>query len=433
MNGHPVDFVFLFLDVVRYSRIKDPLQHDIAQRFTSAVEGELPLLRTGAGFVLPTGDGLVIALRTDRGVAEAAPHAMLDVAERFQARLRPYDLRIGLHAGRGREYTDFNGKHFYRSQQPAEGPPHSRANNVSGTGINTAQRVMSLADPGDILATEDFVKFFGEERGKAEADQRFDDLGSVKVKHGTELKIYRYRKSLRAPTTRRLPRRVDDYRTAQSAIFSLLRRIHNSIDQCGRAAGGPLHPRISLLLYDELTDEEDKILKVLKVSEYRYWVDIGRNVPHSDAMFSLDEGPGRAFKQKRVHYIELPSHEESASSYETEFHQKSGIPITMIRTFTRKSRSYLYYPAFYGVTDDPSTLREDQFYGVLSIDTSFPLVNEAKIRDQLFRERKPVRMQSQQSAQRLHDAVNKRVDDIGKLLLPSVRQLGYAWTVINHY
>lgn len=115
---------------------------------------------------LDTGDGIALVFFTD---PIAAVEAALYLFERV-AKGASTKLRIGLHSGLVLRRTDANGKP-----------------NVSGPGIEKAQRAMSCADGSQVVMTE----FFAENlRAFATWGERLEDLGEHAIKHGEMLQLY---------------------------------------------------------------------------------------------------------------------------------------------------------------------------------------------------------------------------------------------------
>jgi hypothetical protein len=124
---------------------------------------------------LDSGDGVSLVFFTDPARAiEAAEHLYRKVAEQSS-----FKLRIGLHSGLVTRRLDANDKV-----------------NVSGPGIDKAQRAMSCADGSRIVMTV----FFAENlRAFAGWGERLEDLGEHDIKHGEKLRLYGIRNAAIAP------------------------------------------------------------------------------------------------------------------------------------------------------------------------------------------------------------------------------------------
>lgn len=156
----------LLLDIVGYSKLLITQQGELLQilkelvQGTAAVQGAPNLLR------LATGDGMALVFRHDlEAPAECA--LQLGAALRQHPELH---LRMGIHSGPIREVLDVN----------------ERAN-VTGAGIDVAQRVMDCGDAGHILVSkrvaDDLAPY---PRWHAQ----LHDLGEAEVKHGARVHLF---------------------------------------------------------------------------------------------------------------------------------------------------------------------------------------------------------------------------------------------------
>jgi len=158
----------LFIDIVGYSKMLSDKQRELFGLMNSlvrntaqfrAAEGADELIR------LPTGDGMVLAFFT--GV-----DAPVRCAQEISRKLREYPrlpLRMGINSGPVDEVSDVNNRR-----------------NVTGAGINLAQRVMDFADAGHILLSkrvaDDLAQY-------TEWQPCLHDLGEVEVKHGVRVDL----------------------------------------------------------------------------------------------------------------------------------------------------------------------------------------------------------------------------------------------------
>ncbi|MEO7724105.1 MAG: hypothetical protein ABIU29_05370 [Chthoniobacterales bacterium] len=156
----------LLLDVVGYSKLLINQQGELLQTLkqivqgTAAVQGATNLLR------LATGDGMALVFRHDL-------EAPVECALQLAAALRQHPelhLRMGIHSGPIREVLDVN----------------ERAN-VTGAGIDVAQRVMDCGDAGHILlskrAADDLAPY-------PRWHPLLHDLGEAEVKHGARVHLF---------------------------------------------------------------------------------------------------------------------------------------------------------------------------------------------------------------------------------------------------
>src|SRR6476619_3840024 len=161
----------LFLDIVGYSKLLITEQSELLRKLTAAVveteqfriaDAEHKLVR------LPTGDGMALVFRDN-------PEAPLKCALELSKRLKSYPelrVRMGIHSGPVNEVVDVNGR-----------------TNITGAGINIAQRVMNCGDAGHILLSKrvaDDLEQYPQWR------EHLHELGPVEVKHGVKLDIVNF-------------------------------------------------------------------------------------------------------------------------------------------------------------------------------------------------------------------------------------------------
>ena len=160
----------LFLDIVGYSKLLITEQSELLRKLTAAVveteqfriaDAEHKLIR------LPTGDGMALVFRDN----PEAPCNALGVGQKLksQAELR---VRMGIHSGPVNEVVDVNGR-----------------TNITGAGINIAQRVMDCGDAGHILLSrhvaEDLEQY-------PQWREHLHQLGPIEVKHGAKLDVVNF-------------------------------------------------------------------------------------------------------------------------------------------------------------------------------------------------------------------------------------------------
>jgi TolB-like protein/class 3 adenylate cyclase len=158
----------LFIDIVGYSKLTLDQQRAAVEELNAVVraseqfqksEGERQFLR------LATGDGVALIFPNS---PQAPVQCAVEVARGLKP--RPYLLvRMGVHSGPVSGVVDLTG-----------------SPNVTGAGINVAQRVMSCGDAGHILlskhAAEDLAEF-------ARWRPRLHEVGAAEVKHGTRIDL----------------------------------------------------------------------------------------------------------------------------------------------------------------------------------------------------------------------------------------------------
>jgi class 3 adenylate cyclase len=124
----------LFLDIVEYSKKPVAEQLQLKQSFNRALAGALAPVAARDRVILDTGDGAAVTFLGDPEQALFAAIALRD------ARGVP-PTRLGINLGPVRLVRDLNGQI-----------------NIIGDGINVAQRVMSFAQPGQLLVSRSFFE-----------------------------------------------------------------------------------------------------------------------------------------------------------------------------------------------------------------------------------------------------------------------------------
>lgn len=159
----------LFADIIGYSLLATDEQSRVVSQLQSFIR-DLPgfALAYAAEEVIciPTGDGLAMVCF---GEPTQPAHFATKIASRVRNEAQ-FGLRLGLHSGPVYCAADINGRQ-----------------NVSGGGINTAQRVMDCADAGHILVSETVADTL---RQLSQWRDSIQDLGECEVKHGVRLRIF---------------------------------------------------------------------------------------------------------------------------------------------------------------------------------------------------------------------------------------------------
>jgi class 3 adenylate cyclase len=159
----------LFIDVVGYSRLLADEQSETLQLLNQFVR-EAAEFRTaeekGELIRLPTGDGMALVFLTK-------PEAPVQCAMEISKAIKSYpelQLRMGVHSGSVNQMTDVNDR-----------------SNVTGAGINMAQRVMDCGDAGHILLSQRVAEDLEQYRLWR---PRLHDLGECQVKHGVRVHVF---------------------------------------------------------------------------------------------------------------------------------------------------------------------------------------------------------------------------------------------------
>src|SRR2546430_16993069 len=126
----------LFIDIVGYSKLLINEQSEQLQTLKQIVRGtEQFRLANAEGKLLrlPTGDGGALVFRTS---PEAPVLCALEISKELKQH-PDLHVRMGIHSGPVNEVPDLN-----------------EQANITGAGINIAQRVMNCADAGHILLSK---------------------------------------------------------------------------------------------------------------------------------------------------------------------------------------------------------------------------------------------------------------------------------------
>src|SRR6266403_1560152 len=163
----------LFIDLVGYSKLLIEEQKERLRQLTVIVLATAQVREaTNERLVrLPTGDGMALVFRNS---AEEPAKCALEITEALhnesESKEKPQlRLRMGIHSGPVSEVTDVSGR-----------------TNITGGGINMAQRVMDCGDAGHILLSKHVANDLQEHR---QWSSWLHDLGECEVKHGVRLGI----------------------------------------------------------------------------------------------------------------------------------------------------------------------------------------------------------------------------------------------------
>jgi TolB-like protein/Tfp pilus assembly protein PilF len=158
----------LFIDIVGYSKLSISNQHAAVEELNQIGRASEQFQRAEAAsrlLKIPTGDGIALVFYT-------SPEAPVQCAVEISRALKEHprlQLRMGIHSGPVSGVVDVN----------------ERAN-LTGTGINMAQRVMDCGDAGHILLSKHVAEDLEEYE---QWRPLLHDLGSCEVKHGVRIGI----------------------------------------------------------------------------------------------------------------------------------------------------------------------------------------------------------------------------------------------------
>src|SRR5713101_1429878 len=164
----------LFLDIVEYSKQVVGIQIALKERFNAALTEAIAGVATDDRIILDTGDGAAVSFLGDPEDTLFAGMSLRDAVAGQDVTSGPQlQIRVGVNLGPVRLVKDING-------QP----------NIIGDGINVAQRVMSFAEPGQILVSrsyydvmarlsEDYAKLFHYEGAKTDKHVREHEVYAI--------------------------------------------------------------------------------------------------------------------------------------------------------------------------------------------------------------------------------------------------------------
>jgi hypothetical protein len=153
----------LFLDIVGYSKKSVAEQMSVKQVFNDSLAKALKPLAQSERVILDTGDGAAV---TFLGNPEDALFAGLVLQKDTDL-----PVRMGINLGPVRLVKDLNGQ-----------------TNILGDGINVGQRVMSFADPGQLLVSRSFYEVVS--RLSDQYDNLFTHIGERHDKHVRAHEVY---------------------------------------------------------------------------------------------------------------------------------------------------------------------------------------------------------------------------------------------------
>lgn len=133
-SGRTVVCSVLFLDIVEYSKKSVAEQAQLKQRSNDVLSDALESVASRDRVILDTGDGAAVAFLAD-------PEDALFVALSIRDNATDLPIRMGINLGPARLVRDLNGQV-----------------NIIGDSINVAQRVMSFADPGQLLVSRSYYE-----------------------------------------------------------------------------------------------------------------------------------------------------------------------------------------------------------------------------------------------------------------------------------
>ena len=170
-SGRTLVCSVLFIDIVEYSKKSVVDQFDIKRTFNGMLAEALDVLQRRDRVIVDTGDGAAVVFLGDPEDALVVGLAMRELSGRTP-------LRQGINLGPVKLIADLNDQV-----------------NVVGDGINVAQRVMSFADPGQLLVSANYQDVVS--RLSSQYAQLFKRAGRRQDKHVREHDLYSVSDTLR--------------------------------------------------------------------------------------------------------------------------------------------------------------------------------------------------------------------------------------------
>src|SRR6266699_1508576 len=191
----------LFLDIVGYSKLLSDKQRKVFQLLKEIVRDTSQFRSAEAANKLvriPTGDGMVLAFFTS---VDAPVRCALEISRKLHEHPE-LKLRMGINSGPVDQVSDVN-----------------EQRNITGVGINMAQRVMDCGDAGHILLSrrvaDDLAQY-------AEWQPYLHELGDVEVKHGVHLNVVNfYGDGVGNPA---LPNKIKEVKQERAIILARARK-----------------------------------------------------------------------------------------------------------------------------------------------------------------------------------------------------------------
>jgi class 3 adenylate cyclase len=170
-SGRTLVCSVLFIDIVEYSKKSVVDQFDIKRTFNGMLAEALDVLQRRDRVIVDTGDGAAVVFLGDPEDALVVGLAMRELSG-------PTPLRQGINLGPVKLIADLNDQV-----------------NVVGDGINVAQRVMSFAEPGQLLVSANYQDVVS--RLSSQYAQLFTRVGRRQDKHVREHDLYSVSDALR--------------------------------------------------------------------------------------------------------------------------------------------------------------------------------------------------------------------------------------------
>src|SRR6266853_4287173 len=232
----------LFIDIVGYSRLSINDQHAAVEELNQIVRASEQYQRGEAAnrlLKIPTGDGMALVFY----VSPEAPAQCAVEISRARKEHPGLQLRMGIHSGPVSGVVDVNNRP-----------------NLTGAGINIAQRVMDCGDGGHILLSKHVAEDL---QHYLEWQSYLHDVGQCEVKHGEMISIVNlYTKDLGNPNPPRLKRARTEVRRRRRNAFLLAGSGLAALLIAGsfllpRAFARKIDKSIAVLPFESLSDDKE--------------------------------------------------------------------------------------------------------------------------------------------------------------------------------
>jgi len=189
----------LFMDVVGFSKLLINDQTEILEQLNQLVRESLHFREAEAAgklIRLATGDGMALVFSSS---AEAPVECALEISKALRG-FPHIRLRMGIHSGPINKISDVNDR-----------------SNVTGAGINMAQRIMDCGDAGHILLSKRVAEDLEQYR---QWQPHLHEIGECEVKHGAKLSVVNfYNESVGNPN---IPRKFRQLKAASRRNIGLI-------------------------------------------------------------------------------------------------------------------------------------------------------------------------------------------------------------------
>jgi class 3 adenylate cyclase len=162
----------LFTDIVGFTLLDPARQVQARQKLEQAVQDADVFRQARRENIIvarPTGDGIALVFFAHPSLAAECAVQIAKILENNSV----LSLRMGIHQGTVYRMKDING-----------------SEDVSGSGINMAQRVMDCGNAGHILVSASVAEAL---KGTMDWHQFVHAVGLRKIKHGDSIEIYNLR------------------------------------------------------------------------------------------------------------------------------------------------------------------------------------------------------------------------------------------------